>query len=475
MINLLKNLSGEELIRFEHFINSPYFNTSRKPVELFELLKNSADEELDKQKVFSGLYPGEKYNDTRFRKIISDLKKLTERFLGYSGIEKLDPFSIETNMLEIMQEKGLQDDFSAAYRQYSRKLSSQYFKEDPYYRSLSRIELLQYYEGYNRLKSPSPKGLEKASFNMDMHFVYSKLNLIRDILLHNVMNKDKFSSEIRFFDETLKYAEENKALISREHPGLYIIYLTVMATLHESDQQYIKELAGYIKKNEKKFDNVRLSYYYTYLASYYWNRINTGDLSFRPKLFEVYKQMERRGVIKSERYIPHSVFNNIVIAAVWAKDFIWLEKFIEKYKTEIEPEYHDDVYNLSMAKLHFYSSQYEISLKHLNNVEYRTPNYYINAKTILLKTLYELGDFEGMKYSLDSIKHFAYRNNALNNQQIHNVKMLVKYFKYLLKVRAKSNFELQKYIELLDREKTFVPERIWFTEKISELAARHND
>lgn len=474
MNNLLKHLTEEELLRFEKFIRSPYFNTSLKLCELYDLIKLNDEDTLDKQKVFSLLYPGEKYNDPRLRKLQSELKKLYDKFLGYTGIEKLDPFSIETNKLEIMQEKGMQNDFSAAYRQFSKTLSSQYFKEDPYYKSLSRIELLQYYEGYNKLKNPSPKGLEKASLNMDLHYVYSKLNLIRDILLHNVMNKDKYSSEIRFFDEILKFAEDNKVFISREHPSLYIIYLTVMATLKETDQQYIDELAGYIKKNEKKFDKMRLNYYYTYLASYYWNRINAGALSFRPRLFEVYKQMERRNVIKSEKYIPHSAFNSIVIAAVWAKDFIWLEKFIEKYKTEIEPEYYHDVYNLSMAKLHFYSSNYESSLKHLNNVVYRTPNYYINAKTIMLKTLYELGDYDGMKYSLDSIKHYMYRNNILNSQQIHNLKMLIKYFKYLLKVRTKDNVELQKFIELLGREKTFVPERDWFNEKISELGVRTN-
>ncbi|HMQ78776.1 MAG TPA: hypothetical protein PKE39_12995 [Ignavibacteria bacterium] len=474
MKNLLKHLSDEELLRFEKFINSPYFNTSRKPVELFRLLRNQENVNSDNHILFSSLYPGEKYNDTRFRKVLSDLKKLFERFLGYSGIDKLDPFSIDTNMLELMQEKGMQNDFSAAYRQFSRRLSAEYFKEDPYYRSLSRIELLQYYEGYNKLKNPSPKGLEKASLNMDLHFVYSKLNLIRDILLHNVMNKDKYKAELRFFDEILKFAEENKALISKEHPNLYIIYLTVMATLKGSDQQYIDELADYIKKNEKKFDKMRLNYYHTYLASYYWNRINAGSLNFRPKLFEVYKQMERKGIIKSERYIPHSAFNSIVIAAVWAKDFIWLEKFIEKHKTDIEPEYYHDVYNLSMAKLHFYSSKYESSLKHLNNVVYRTPNYYINAKTIMLKTLYELGDYDGIKFSLDSIKHYMYRNNILNSQQIHNLKMLIKYFKYLLKVRSRDNVELQKFIELLDREKSFVPERDWFNEKVSELAVIQN-
>ena len=372
-------------------------------------------------------------------------------------------------MLEVMQEKGMTDEFSDGYRQLSKKMSSQYFKEDPYYRSLSRIELLKYYSEYDKLKKPSPAGLERAAFNMDLQFVYLKLNMIRDILLHNMLNNEKYSHKIEFYDEVLNYVKDNLKLIIKEHPNLYIIYLSVMSTADESNPVYISDLAAFIKRNEKKIDKSRLGFYYTYITSYYWNRINKGDISYRPKLMDAYKQMERKGIIKSEKYILHSIFNSIVIAAIWANDHQWMEKFIENHKGDIEPEYYNDVYNLSYAKLYFYRGKYELSLKHLNNIEYKDPNYYINAKTIMLKTLYQMGDYEGMKFTLDSLKHYLYRNNTLVNQQLHNVKMVIKYFKYLLKVKNKDNVARHKFIEMLEREKTFVPERSWLTEKVSEL------
>ena len=242
-----------------------------------------------------------------------------------------------------------------------------------------------------------------------------------------------------------------------------------MASVDETDPIHINTLARYIKTNEKKFEISRLSYYYTYLTSFYWNKINNGDINYRARLMDVYRHMERKGVIKSERYIPHNIFNSILIAAIWANDHQWMEKFIENHKGDIEPEYYNDVYNLSYAKLYFYRGKYELSLKHLNNIEYKDPNYYINAKTIMLKTLYQMGDYEGMKFTLDSLKHYLYRNNTLVNQQLHNVKMVIKFFKYLLKVKNKDNVARHKFIEMLEREKTFVPERSWLTEKVSEL------
>ncbi|NOS83558.1 MAG: hypothetical protein HOP31_00325 [Ignavibacteria bacterium] len=469
MEKLFKHLSKEEIQKFEKFISSPYFNNSTKVTELFALMKIAGQEKLHKQRLFSSLYPGEKYNDSRMRKILSDLNKIFEKFLGYCGIEKWDPLSVNTQMLELMQEKGMSDEFSAAYRQLSKKMASEYFKEDPYYRSFSRIELLHYYAGYNKLKKPSPGGLEKASFYMDLQFVYIKLNLMRDIMLHNILNKEKYRRKIEFHDEVMNFVKENLNLIIKEHPNLYIIYLTVMATADESDPSYINDLSAFIKTNEKKFDKSRLGFYYTYLTSYYWTKIHNGERSYYTKLMEIYRHMDRKGIIKSERYIPHTIFNGIVIAAIAVQDDHWLEKFIEKYKGDIEPEYYNDVYNLSLAKLLFYRRNYDLSLKYLNIVEYKDPNYFINAKTILLKTLYEMGDIEGISYTLDSLKHYIYRNNTLIDLQVHNIKMVIKYFKYLVKLKNKDTVALQKFLEILNREKTFVPEKNWLTEKISEL------
>lgn len=470
MYKLLKYLSPEELSKFEKFINSPYFNNRPKLIKLYDVLRVSDENNPGKKEIFSSLYPGEKYNDARIRKLFSDFNKLYDLFLGYIGIEKWDNESIGTNMLEMMQEKGMSDEFSDGYRQLSKKMSSPYFKEDPYYRSLSRIELLKYYSEYDKLKKPSPAGLERAAFNMDLQFVYLKLNMIRDILLHNMLNNEKYSHKIEFYDKVLNYVKDNLKLIIKEHPNLYIIYLSVMSAADESNPVYISDLAAFIKRNEKKIDKNRLGFYYTYITSYYWNRINKGDISYRPKLMDAYKQMERKGIIKSEKYILHSIFNSIVIAAVWAKDMKWLENFVEKHKEDIEPEYFHDVYNLSLAKIQFYKGKYELCLKHLNNVEYKSPTYYINAKTILLKTLYEMGNYDGMKYTMDSLKHYIYRNNALVSQQVHNIKMVIKYFKYLVKLKGKDYTALQKFLEMLERERTFVPEKNWLAEKISELS-----
>lgn len=470
MEKLFKHLSKEELLKFEKFVNSPYFNSSTKVTDLFAIVNTPEGGKLSKHKLFSLLYPGEIYNDTRMRKILSDFNKLFEKFLGYRGIETFDPLSINTQMLELMQEKGMSEEFSAGYKLFSKKLAGEYFKEEYYYRSLSRIESLQYYAGYNKLKKPSPAGLEKASFNMDLQFVYTKLHLSRDIMLHNILNKDKYTAKIEFYDEIIKFVTDNLNVIIKEHPNLYIIYLTVIATADESNPVYINSLASYIKTNEKKFDKSRLGYYYTYLTSFYWNKIHQGEISYRPKLMDIYKQMERKGVIKSGKYIPHSIFNSVVIAAVWANELQWLENFVKNHREDIEPEYYTDVYNLSMAKLHFYRRKYELTLKYISNIEYKSPTYYINAKAILLKTLFEMGDYDGMKYTLDSLKHYIYRNSALVNQQVHNIKMVIKYFKYLLKLKGKNYTALQKFLEMLEREKTFVPERNWLTEKITELS-----
>jgi hypothetical protein len=469
MKNLLQYLDNEEKDKFGKFIRSPYFNTRHQLVQVFNILAVKNDKILDNKELFQSLYPGEKYNDTRIRKVVSDFSSIFEKFISYRGIQQWDPFVLNTNLLESLQHKAMDEEFSSAYRSITKQMRSKFQKDDSYYRSFSRIELLNYYGAYNKYVKTSVENLRNASLYMDLGFIYSKLHLARDIITHKEFNREDFGHEISFFKEIFEYIETRKSLITTEHPDLYIIYLTVKTSIVENNDDIITELADYVKNNEKRIDKYRLGYYYLYLTSMHWLKINSGRVDYFQPLIKIYKHLESRSLIRLEAYIQHDVFNSIVMAAINTKELNWLEKFLKKNKDHIEPDFRSDVYSLNSAKLQFEKAEYNKVLQNLNSVEFRDPNYFINAKTLLMKTLYELGDKEGISFTLDSLKHYALRNKKLVAQQVNNIKMLVKFFRLLLKLKPEDTFNANKFLELLGKERSFVPQRSWLGEKASVI------
>lgn len=468
MKNLLQCLDIDEKEKFSRFIRSPYFNTRAQLIKIYDILSGETEKNIDNKKLFKLLYPGEAYNDIRTRKFISDFNKLFEKFISYHSITKWDPYVLNTNLLETLQYKAMDNEFISAYKSITREMSGKIFKDDSYYRSLSRIELLNYYSLYYKFEKRSVESLRKASEYMDLSFIYSKLHLARDIITHKQFNREDYGKEITFFREIIDYVEGSRKLIIKEHPDIYIIFLTVKNSIENNDE-IISELGDYIRKNEKKIDRYRLGYYYLYLTSMHWIKINSGNIAYFQPLIKIYKHLDSIDLIKLESYIQHDVFNSIVMAALNTKEIAWLEKFIEKNKKFIEPAYTSDVYNLNLAKLLFEKSEYNSVLERLNSVEFRDPNYFINAKTILIKTLFEMGDKEGIIFTLDSFKHYAGRNNKLVSSQINNIKMLVKYFRMLIKLKPGDTYNINKFLELLSKEKMFVPQRIWLTGKAEML------
>ncbi|MBK7253135.1 MAG: hypothetical protein IPI04_04235 [Ignavibacteria bacterium] len=61
---------------------------------------------MEKEKVWSRLFPGQKYNYGIMKNLIFDLNKLAERFLQIQNYES-KKFEQDINLLEKINEKGL--------------------------------------------------------------------------------------------------------------------------------------------------------------------------------------------------------------------------------------------------------------------------------------------------------------------------------------------------------------------------------
>lgn len=85
IFTLFKEFSLLELKNLENFLNSPYYNKSRRVKILFKEIKKYHPEynskKLTKEKLSSKINPHLKHNDSTFRDLMSDLLKCVEEFL----------------------------------------------------------------------------------------------------------------------------------------------------------------------------------------------------------------------------------------------------------------------------------------------------------------------------------------------------------------------------------------------------------
>lgn len=474
MFQYFSLLNKKEVLKLEEFIDSPYFNSVKNLSRLFQYLKSLypdiKPEDIENKKIHKVIYGGKKFDDVKIRKLKSDFKKIFDNFLSQLEYER-ERDNFDLYLLRSYRKKGIWKEFNLFLRELKNKTSDNqiFSKDDNYY--LNQIHLNHeefYFNSNNNYNLESL--LQSKSDNLDHLFSFMKLHNCHEMILKEYESGSSVSFQKNFSDEIIEFVKRNRSEIELKHPNLFIIYL-VYRMFAEENEEYVNLLKKYLKKNEKRFSRNQLGYYYKYLESYYWKKINDGFTEFREELFVIYKLMIKKEIFALENFVSNVEFNNVINAALPLGEYVWIENFIEENKKYLKSEIYLEPYNLAKAKLFFYSKQFEKALHFLNEVSYTDSFYFLNSKLLLARTFYELNNFEGIYYIITQLYTYAKRHEVdLSKQQLKSIMLFNKFFKDLLRLKNEFNkSDLHILKKEIANEKHFLSGKNWFLEKISEL------
>jgi len=475
MIEYLKILNKEEKSKFEKFLNSSFFNTNVNIVKLFYYLKSNSEisneKNLPRKEIYKILYPGKKYEDTKYRKVVSDFSKTFEKFLMYMEIEN-DDLSSKTLLLKALRKKNLSKRFESNMRELKKIYETSFSKDSEFYRSKIEYEQEYYYYNFNKYKQEFAFCLQEKSDNLDYYFIFSKLHTFMEMFTNeiNTARPDKFNKS--FYIEIISAVEKNKELISKKHPNIFIAY-NVLQMFITSDKLYLEQLTSYLESNESKFSKEKLSHYYNYFVAYYTYKINKGNIEYRKGLFEIFKIMSEKKLFLIDNLITDAEYNSVINTSLSLGEQKWVENFIENYKKFLDPEFKNDAYSLAKAKLFFYKKDYENIFAYLNEIKYKDPVYYINSKFLLARVYFDTEKSESMQYVLENLKQYIRDKKRLPEDQKSAVKIFVQYAASLIRIKELLNKKNKKpELIILKKEiennKKLVPNKNWFLEKIEE-------
>src|SRR5688572_9394516 len=92
LLLLLKKFDKQQLKDFNNFLKSPFFNTNKALVSLFEYIRKQSPEykpdKLEKKYINKKIFGKTEYNDGFFRVLMSNLQTLAEEYLAYKGFTR---------------------------------------------------------------------------------------------------------------------------------------------------------------------------------------------------------------------------------------------------------------------------------------------------------------------------------------------------------------------------------------------------
>jgi len=461
LLRLINSMDNNQLSNSKEFISNRFKDSDEAKLLLHILKYVNREDELTKEAVFKKLYPKQKFDDIKIRRAMSALLKKLRLQIA------VDEFSAnELVVEEYLTEYLLKNDLQKQTQQNIQRRKKLTEKNENRSRDfhLSKYSILQhsnkFYEKYDG-RFPLSE-LNNSLYHLEQFYLIEKLKIICAILSNRENAKNLIFSESSLqFILQLKFEENEKNIA----PTIYKTAALIL--LEQNANQNFEYYQKLLNQNFKLFNKSEITDLYFIGINFCVRKINSGDLNYLPKLFTLYKFSIENGFLLIDGKVSPWSYKNTISAALRLKEFDYVEQFIEKYSVKLPADEKENAERFNKARLHFYKKEYFKVLRLLQEVEYTDVFYSLDAKTLLLKTYYELDELEVMYSLMSSFRQLLNRKKLISEKHRRNYKNFIKYVRKLNKVNYLKKDQLKALSKEI-KEAQNIADKNWLIEKVEE-------
>ena len=443
LILLLKNFDKQQLKELSSFVKSPYFNTNKALVSLFEYIRKQhpefAAEKLEKKYVYKKIFGKTEFNDGFFRVLMSNLQNLAEEYLSLKGYQK------ET----LLKKKFLLDQLMMLPD--SKKLAEKILKEglkeadsikpdgpDDYLGKYHMSFYRKYLYSTNFSASKDNMPSEHLYDEQKYLTFYFLLRMLADHFYHlNQSQIINYTPKLIFVDEIISFLDKNPEYL--EFPTLNMTYLRVLL-LKNNNIEDLYKLKNAFYRSYKELGHKDCFNIISIIINFcHKNYYLTEDIKFLEEKLEILKFGIDNGITSFDKddYFDNNRYNNLFSTLIEFDRIDEAESFINEYSTKLDPEEQNFWINYSMAELKSRRGKFDEALNHLSKIRnVKTVSYKLNLKSLQLRLYYDAGLIEQAISAADSFRHFIQKESLMNpiyNEQYRN------FYSYYLKLPGLSS------------------------------------
>lgn len=474
LLEILGSFSLKEYRDFGEFVASPFFNKNEAVVKLYDYIRlhfpDLSGAAFEKESVFASIFPNVEYNDGFMRTIMFNLTQLAEDFLAYSNFKNRGVHET-LHLVNELNNRVLDKQVLKNLRQAAERLDKYEYEDETYFFDMYLVE-----KERNVLYDRTKKLLNKKDIT-EHDLTKESQYLIRFFLIHilkryrYLLNREKVMNtnfEYEFMDDILGYLEKNRQKYSGL-PSLTGLLNQVLLLKYEKDEYFYACKQIYLDLNNtvgrgERYNGLVL------ISGYCTNQHYKGRHEMMKEFIELQKFRDEHYIVKMypKDHVTTLYYRNVVTAAVLVNEIEWGERFIEKYKDELQPEGRESAYNFAMARIREKQKRYEESMGFLKNVKMEDVYYKVNVKSLMTKLYYNMNLLNELTDQLDTFRKFL-RNDKLIGESFRKVN--TNYVKLLTDlVKLKENTGRVKASEFRKKLKeTDTISKDWLTEKLNEL------
>ena len=465
---MLSQFDRKDYKKLKKYISSPYFNKSKKLIRLYQFLvaRIGLGEPVfpEKELLWSHIYGAEvPYEDTRFRKLSSDLLKLIEGFLAQENYN-LNTLHQATYLIDAVGKRKMELLYNTTMSTARRISQQQPHKPASYYFYQYQIETNLYQLSELESKRSEKGNVEEIINNLDRFYLAEKLRYLCESQSRMLFVSHEY--KLLFIDEIIVHLKEHSY---EQFPAVAIYFQIYLTQIESQNEAHYFKLKTLLEQYSTEFSKTDANSMYTYALNYCVGNINKGNRLFLAEYFELYEiLLVRKIILGDHNSLSPWHFKNIVTAASRLAKYEWTEKFIHQYKNNLPDDLRKNAVSFNLAQVYFYQKKYLKVIDMLRNVEYDDINYNLNSKTMLVAVYYEMEEIESLYSLLESFRIFLNRHKDIPTDRSNLYLNLIKFTKKLTQLTPRDKKGLQKLKAEVEKTPAIASGN-WLKEKIAAL------
>lgn len=452
LLRALYALTKDEIERFDKFIRSPYFNSHKDTIQLFDVIKpflkkESPEDLLTKENIYQKIYPNNSFDDLQLRTLKKYLLKKLYQFLEYEAFSKAND-SQSYFLLKALAEKELVKNFQFELQRKRRALEKSKEQDSLYFLRKFEVEDVALSFSYTHASRWEQKDILGVVNHLTYHYLAEKLKYACSII--NMGNVFDVKQQIPLLEEILSYCEKELAQLPIVIQVFYHLYRLYVQEDGEVHYHKLKSLSieAYEKLPKDDWHNIYFS-----LINYCNGQYRSGKEGYLEEMLALYKEMLAKDLLENLSLNLAHHYKNITTLGLRLGEFSWTEEFIYAFKELLPLESRENNFRFNLANLRAYEGKYKDALSLLREVSFIDPFYRMGYEILLMKIYYECNEVEPLLALCDSFRLFVRRKRELSKRQQQAYMNFAKLTKKLIKNKLNFRYkqvDLSAQIEACD-------------------------
>lgn len=461
LVKYLKKFNKKDWREMKNFVRSPFFNQREDVIRLFDYLAKALSEAtplaVDKQKAYASTFPKQGFDEQQLRYVMSFLLSLVRQYLSFSIFEN-DKTGQQINLCKALRQRGLNQYFEKEWKKVKNNQDNRQL-QDAHFHYQNYIIYQERYDYITQERRSEDMNLQILTDELTIFYIADILRQSCNILTHQIASQKNY--QVKLLEEVLTHVEQNDYSHS---PAVLIYYHSYKALSQLEGEQHFIQLKNLIDTNWQKFSEGEIKYIYLLAINYSIKKLNKGERGYIKEALHLYRSGLENKVLLENGILSNFTYHNILRLGLALKEYDWCSTFLDEYRLFLPLRDRDNTYHFNQAFLFFEKSDYNKAMQLLQNVTFKNVFNNLEARRLLLRSYFELGEYQALESLMDSSATYISRQKKLGYHKT-NYLNLIRFIKKLLQLKIHDKEGKEKLRTEIEQEQA-VAERAWLLSKL---------